>query len=255
MRKLSKPITELKNNYEVVIIGSGYGASIAASRFSRSGHKVCVLEKGKEFQPGDYPDTLSEAQGEIQINADGREAHHNGLYELHVSENISVFKGCGLGGTSLVNANVSIKPEPRVFEDPSWPTAIRNNMKSLDDAYELARTMLKPSPYPAGKNGYPELAKTKAMKQSSVVMKEPFRLLDINVNFEDGVNHVGVEQKKCNNCGDCVTGCNHHAKNTLIMNYLPDAVNNGAEIFCNIDVSYIEKKGNQWLIWFKVHNT
>ena len=58
MRKLSKPIADLKNEYEVVIIGSGYGASIAASRFSRSGYKVCVLEKGKEFQPGDYPDTL-----------------------------------------------------------------------------------------------------------------------------------------------------------------------------------------------------
>jgi len=255
MRKLSKPISDLKNEYEVVIIGSGYGASIAASRFSRTGHKVCVLEKGKEFQPGDYPDTLSEAQGEIQINADGRDAKHNGLYELHVSENISVFKGCGLGGTSLVNANVSIKPDPRVFEDTCWPAAIRNNMKSLEEGYERARTVLKPSPYPEGKNGYPVLAKTKAMKKSAEKMNEPFRLLDINVNFEAGVNHVGVEQGTCNNCGDCVTGCNHGAKNTLIMNYLPDAVNHGAEIFCDIDVSYVEKKGNQWLVWFKVHNT
>src|SRR5689334_5284615 len=99
MRKLSKPITELKPEYDAIVVGSGYGASIAACRFSRAGLKVCVLEKGKEFQPGDYPDTIAETEKELQINADNREAEHNGLYEFHFSENISVFKGCGLGGT------------------------------------------------------------------------------------------------------------------------------------------------------------
>src|SRR6185503_20273343 len=113
MRKLSKPITELKPEYDVIVVGSGYGASIAASRFSRTGLKVCMLEKGKEFQPGDYPDTIPEAQKELQISADNREAHKNGLYEFHISENNTVFKGFGLGGTSLVNANVAIEPEPR----------------------------------------------------------------------------------------------------------------------------------------------
>src|ERR1700733_15173544 len=131
MRKLSKPIAELKPEYDVIVIGSGYGASIAASRFSRAELKVCLLEKGKEFQPGDYPDTLVEAQKEMQIDADNREAKKNGLYEFHISENITVFKGCGLGGTSLVNANVAIEPEPRVFDDPRWPAAIRNKPQSL----------------------------------------------------------------------------------------------------------------------------
>ena len=74
MDKLSQSITDLKPEYDVIVIGSGYGGSVAASRFSRAGLKVCILEKGKEFQPGDYPATLGEAQKEMQINADQREA-------------------------------------------------------------------------------------------------------------------------------------------------------------------------------------
>jgi len=70
----------------------------------------------------------------------------------------------------------------------------------------------------------------------------------INVNFTvEGPNHVGVEQHKCANCGDCVTGCNYAAKNTLIMNYMPDAVNHSAEIFTEVSVRWIERKDNQWL--------
>src|SRR5438477_38080 len=160
MRKLSKPITELKPEYDVIVIGSGYGGSIAASRFSRAGLKVCLLEKGKEFQPGDYPDTLAEAEKEMQINADKREAQKNGLYDFHISENITVFKGCGLGGTSLVNANVSIRPEDRVLEDSRWPAAIRNDRKSLDDGYTKAKQVLNPKPYPANTPGFPELPKS-----------------------------------------------------------------------------------------------
>ena len=93
MKRLSQPIANLKPEYDVVIIGSGYGGSIAASRFSRAGLSVCLLEKGKEFQPGEYPDTLAEAQKEMQFNTDRREARKNGLYEFHISENITVFKG------------------------------------------------------------------------------------------------------------------------------------------------------------------
>jgi cholesterol oxidase len=253
MRKLSKSITSLKPFYDVVIIGSGYGGSIAASRFARAGLSVCLLEKGKEFQPGDYPVTLVEAEAEMQLNTNSLKANRNGLYDFHVGEGISVFKGCGLGGTSLVNAGVVIKPEDRVFDDPRWPAAIRNDINSLTTGYVNAKDMLKPARYPAGTPGFPELAKTKAMQISAQEMNQPFAYTDINVGFETKVNHVGVDQKACINCGDCVTGCNHSAKSTLIMNYLPDAVNNGADIFCNVDVSHVEQHNNSWLTYFDVH--
>src|SRR6185369_14370605 len=255
MRKLSRPIGQLKPEYDVIIVGSGYGGSIAASRFSRAGFRTCLLEKGKVFQPGDFPSDVLDAAEEVQINADNRIAKGNGLYEFHVSEDITVFKGCGLGGTSLVNANVAIKPEDRVFENSRWPTAIRNDRQSLEEGYDKARKVLNPKPYPEKTESFPELAKARAMKRSARFMDQPFRYADINVSFTDGPNSVGYEQKKCNNCGDCVTGCNHGAKNTLIMNYLPDAVNHGAEIFCNIAVSHVERSENEWLVYFDIFHS
>ncbi len=256
MNRLSKPITELKQEYEVIVIGSGYGGSIAASRMSRLHKKVCLLEKGKEFLPGEFPDKLLEAGKEFQVNK-GKSTYgdDNGLYELVVGDDINVFKGCGLGGTSLVNANVSIEAEDRVFDDAIWPKAIRDDMASLKDGIAKAWDMLKPVPYPEGQHGYPILAKTEGMRKSATAMQEDFRLLDINVTFEDKVNHVGVRQAKCTNCGDCVTGCNHGAKNTTAMNYLPDAVNHGAEIFTEIGVSHIEQHGNKWFVHCNLYNT
>lgn len=257
MKRLSKPITAIKSHYPFIIIGSGYGGSIAASRLSRAGIQVCLLEKGKEFRPGEYPEDLDDATKEMQVNANNKHVgSKTGLYEFYMGKEMTVFKGCALGGTSNVNANVSIEPEPRVFEDVRWPAAIRNNMQSLKEGYKKAREMLKPSPYPENTPGYPELAKANGMKVSAAAMKEEFRYLDINVNFEydNQLNHVGVEQKKCNNCGDCVTGCNHSAKNMLTMNYLPDAVNHGADIFCETGVQYIKRKDNKWLVYFTPYN-
>ena len=103
MTRLSSPIENLKNHYPVVVIGSGYGGGIAASRLARSGQKVCVLERGKEFQPGEYPDTEQEVLREFQ--ADLPDKHiglRTGLYDFHINDNINVFIGCGLGGFDLI---------------------------------------------------------------------------------------------------------------------------------------------------------
>src|SRR5690606_7539157 len=145
--------------------------------------QVCLLEKGKEFLPGEFPQTLKEAASEMQFNKGKTQSGAvNGLYEFTVGSEISVFKGCGLGGTSLVNANVSIKPDPRVMEDPCWPEAIRKDPGSFQEGLDRAWEMLKPTPYPENKNGYPVLKKTEAMRKSAEFMSEEFRLLDINVN-------------------------------------------------------------------------
>lgn len=70
------------------------------------------------------------------------------------------------------------------------------------------------------------------------------------MTFESKINHVGVNQEACTNCGDCVTGCNVSSKNTTLMNYLPDSVNFGAQIFTEVKVTYIEKKEDSWLVHF-----
>src|SRR5580704_17463956 len=118
MPRLSSSIDGIKPHYTVVVVGSGYGGGIAASRMARAGQAVCVLERGKEFQPGEYPDTQLRAAEEMQIDTPA--AHvgcKTGLYDFRVNDDMNVFLGCGLGGTSLVNANVSLRAEPRIFPD------------------------------------------------------------------------------------------------------------------------------------------
>ena len=98
MPRLSNPISDLGDHYAVVIIGSGYGAAIAASRLARAGQKVCLLERGKEFQPGEYPDTVLEAGEEMQTGLpEGHVGPRSGLYQFQVDDDMNVFKGCGLG--------------------------------------------------------------------------------------------------------------------------------------------------------------
>lgn len=250
-QRLSSSPGTMKDHYTAVVIGSGYGGGIAASRLSRAGQSVCLLERGPERQPGEFPDTIAEAAENLQVDAPhGHVGSRSAQFDFRVNPDINVVVGCGLGGTSLINANVSIEPEPRVFEDPHWPSALRKDAATvLADSYRHARTMLKPNPYP---EDWPELPKLAAHHTSATAMDQKFYRTDINVTFTDGVNHVGVEQRKCSLCGDCVTGCNEGAKNTTLMNYLPDAHNHGAEIFTNVNVKFVERLDQQWRIWYEV---
>src|SRR5687767_14831435 len=217
MARLSSPIESIQGHYQVVVIGSGYGGGIAASRLARAGQQVCVLERGREFQPGEYPNTEPEMLREAQADLpDKHIGSRTGLYDFHVNDHINVFVGCGLGGTSLVNANVSLPPEARVLEDTRWPQELRNDTSTLlKEGFRRAEEMLKPTPYP---EDFPPLPKLKALEKSAEFLNKKFYRPPINVTFKDGVNQVGVEQQACKLCGDCVTGCNHAAKNTTLMN-------------------------------------
>ena len=257
MNRISSTIDQIKASYEVVVIGSGYGGGISASRLARAGRQVCLLERGKEILPGDFPDTLPEASAQMQLDTPkGKVGSRTGLYNIHVNDQQSVVVGCGLGGTSLINANVSLEPKPEVFENPRWPQKVREHKSTLiQEGFDRAREMLKPNPYPNSK-AHPPLAKTQAHKKSAEFMGEGanFYHTPINVVFEpyeNDINHVGVEQPPCNNCGDCVSGCNVGSKSTTLMNYLPDAHNHGAEIFTEAHVSHIEKADDGWLIHFE----
>jgi len=251
MRRLSNLQSTLKPAYDVVVVGSGYGGSIAASRMARCGLKVCLLEKGKEFLPGEFPSSPVSAAKEMHVSTAKKQiGSGNGLFDFVIGKDISVLKGCGLGGTSLINANVSIEADKRVFDDSLWPKALQEDWQGLEFGIARARDMLRPNPYPEGQAGFDILAKTEGMRRSAKAMGEPFKMADINVNFKDQVNHVGILQKKCNRCGDCVTGCNNGSKNTTQMNYLPDAENHGAEIFTEVDVRYVKKQADEWLVFF-----
>jgi cholesterol oxidase len=256
--RLSSPIESIKAHYNVVVVGSGYGGGIAASRMSRAGQSVCILERGKEMQPGDYPDTANKATANFQVTApDAHIGDRTGMFDMHVNDDMAVFVGCGLGGTSLVNANVALRAEPRVFDDARWPQAFRNDASTLlRDSYTRAEEMLKPNAYPPSRS----TAKLRALEKSAKAMGlgNNFYRPPINVNFLDKTagNHVGVSQPACNDCGDCCGGCNVGAKNTTLMNYIPDAWNHGAEIFTRCSVRFIERTaGGKWAVHFQALNT
>ena len=252
MSRLASPLQNIKSHYTVVVVGSGYGGGIAASRLARAGQTVCILERGKEFQPGEYPDTGVEFLSESQVHLpDGSTlGPRTGLYDFRVNNELNALVGCGLGGTSLINAGVALRPEDRVFDDPRWPKEIRESLKTtLADSYNRAEQMLGSTPYPADVRPVPKLLAHQ--KSAQTFGSETFARLPINVTFQDGINQAGVEQLACNLCGDCMSGCNYHAKNTLIMNYLPDAKNHGAEIFCEVGVRSLERKADRWLVHYQ----
>jgi cholesterol oxidase len=240
--RLSSPIEDIQAHYTVVVVGSGYGGGIAASRLSRAGQQVCLLERGKERQPGEFPETEHEVAAEVQVDTpEGRINPHNGLYDMRFFDDINVLVGCGLGGTSLINANVSICPDARLFADARWPEALRADLETrVKDGYDRAAEVLKPTPVPEGV----KLAKLRAMQKSADKMHAPWRRTNLNVTFDKlpgGVNDFGVAQPPCNQCGDCVTGCNQGSKNTTLMTYLPDAVNHGAEIYTEVEVRRVSR--------------
>jgi cholesterol oxidase len=243
MTPLATPWEQRKTSYDFIVIGSGYGGAISAARLASADlnpkPSVCILERGREWQPGEFPETL----GDVVANARS-DNNPLGLYELLAHPEISVIKGSGLGGTSLINANVAIVPDREVFEQFNWPAAITYD--ELQPYYDRARGVLASTPHPNAL----QLAKMQALDRRARELGTTVEPLNINVNFTiDGINPYGVEQKPCIDCGDCVTGCNVRAKNTLNMNYLPMARNAGATILTQAKVEWLEKlKPGGWRI-------
>ncbi|HWS48048.1 MAG TPA: GMC family oxidoreductase N-terminal domain-containing protein, partial [Acidimicrobiia bacterium] len=248
MPKLSSHISELQSHYEIVVVGSGYGGAIAASRLARAGRDVCLLERGRERWPGEYPDTSWEGVRDLQVHLPGgRHGDPTALFDVRVGD-VSAVVGCGLGGTSLINANVSKEPDPRLWNERCWPPALVADLDhGLKDGYARARAMLRPTHSP----GHPT-RKLAALQAGAVGagLGDAYTRADINVAFTDGVNAAGVYQHCCTLCGDCVSGCNVGAKTTTLMTYLPDAWHHGAKIFTEVAVRYLSRDGDEWIVHY-----
>lgn len=248
MQPLAQPFETLQADYDAVIVGSGYGAGISASRMARMGLNVCVLERGREVLPGQFPSTLKQGTGELRVDTSfGRIGPELGLFDLRVNRDISVMVGCGLGGTSLINCSVMMKPEARVFEDFAWPKRFRAEIATaLAQGYERAERMLQPVTW----HGASAPKKLRAFEAAAQALGKPVDLPSLAITFSanpDG-NHAGIRQGACIQCGNCVSGCNVGAKNTVSNTYLPDARNHGASIFTRIRVDRIEPHDGRWRV-------
>ncbi len=246
--RLAQPYTELEPRYDVVIIGSGYGGGIAAARLAGGHRSVCVLERGREILATDFPETLLEARRDFQVRGRvrGRKIRHGsplGLYDLRVSDELNTLLGCGLGGTSLINAGVFMPADEHVFDDPQWPEEIRADRDGLRRGRGAAERMLRPSAYPRAAE---PLRKLRVLEKVHQEIGGELVLPPLLTNFgTDPVNAAGVDQKPCNGCGNCISGCRYEAKNTVDRTYLVEARARGAQIFTEIAVDHIEKLGGR----------
>ncbi|KAF2103993.1 cholesterol oxidase [Rhizodiscina lignyota] len=261
--RISKPVELLRHTYDVVVIGSGYGGGVAASRMSRAGQSVCVLERGKERWPGEYPSMLAEAAPEISISGlfapndkPGRQVSIGDptkLYQLVVGEGQNAFVASGLGGTSLLNANVFLEADPGTMSLPEWPEELRKK-GALDVYYERAKSMLQPEPYP---EDFPPLPKLELLREQAKLLGEEsnFKRVPQTTRFENGPNNVGVQMQGSNLTGMDSTGVNDGSKSSTLVNYLSDAWNWGAEIFCECEVRYLKKHPTEegYLVYFAWH--
>lgn len=243
--RLSRSPSVLQPSYDVVIIGSGYGSGVAASRFARAGKKVCVLERGAERWPGEYPHTAQEAMENYEVCNQTLGKSRNvgrgaGLYRTAKGKGQDIFTGCGLGGTSLINAGVWLRANDRVLAGKEWPIEIRN--KGLDEYYERGGLMFRPTPYPSTQLTPKKLGVLEE-QACDLGVHDAFHRPPLTINFDDGPNQSGVRMHANTGSGNDCSGLNDGSKNSVLATYLADAWAWGAELFCGIDVKLLKKRG------------
>jgi cholesterol oxidase len=214
---------------DVVIVGSGFGGSVAALRLTEKGYRVAVLEAGRRFRPEDFPVTSWNLRDFLWAPALGC----TGIQRISLLRNVVVLSGAGVGGGSLVYANTLYRPLAEFYRDPQWGH-IADWQAELAPHYDQAERMLgvtidhRPSPSDAvmkvvaAQMGVPESFRHAPI---GVYLGRPGEEAD-DPYFGGG----GPRRTGCLRCGECMTGCRHGAKNTLETNYLYLAERAGARI-------------------------
>ncbi len=248
-------------DYDIVIIGSGYGGAIAASELAGlKNHdvplRICVLERGNEYLSGMFPSNTSDLPKHIHISGSKQPKNQNqqdGLFDLHTSPNLNTLVANGLGGGSLINAGVMVEARPSVF-DHRWPRELQHgHTESLFSGYYESTKQLLEAKDNHGDNTIERhqrhqqepLKKHQALKRlatQDISNSTPlhFSSAPLTIALTEKANNTGVKLQACNLCGDCATGCNQEAKNSLDTNLLVKAFQQGVDIYTGATVRNIQ---------------
>jgi cholesterol oxidase len=246
-------------HFDTVVVGSGFGGSVTAYRLADGGQRVCVLERGKPYPPTSFARSPHDMARNFWDPSRGM----HGLFNIWSFRGIEAVVSSGLGGGSLIYANVLLRKDERWFvhEQPfdggyeHWPVT----RADLDPHYDQVEAMLRPQRYPLGAPGYDNTAKTVAVRDAAQALGMQWELPNLAVTFANEgrpprvgepiaaapyPNLHGPEYTRltCRLSGECDLGCNYGSKNTLDHNYLSAAKHLGADIRTRCEVRRIEPR-------------
>lgn len=245
----------MPEHFDALIVGSGFGGSVMAFRLAQAGLRVCLLERGKKYPPGSFPRTPHE----MKENFWDPSAGLHGMFNLWSFPGAGALVSAGLGGGSLIYANVLARKDGHWFNDTDpetgesrpWPVT----RADLDPHYSVVERMLNIQQYPLDFPPYNQTHKTLALREAARINNMDWRLMNLAVSFrqrpvadpdnpdnaanpprfhapieEPAPNLHGMARSTCRLCGECDIGCNDGAKNTLDFNYLSEAKRLGADL-------------------------
>jgi cholesterol oxidase len=251
------------DHFEAVIVGSGFGGSVTAYRLAEAGKRVCLLERGKPYPPGSFPRSPLGFSKNFWDPSEGL----YGMFNVWRFSGIDALVSSGLGGGSLIYANVMIRKDEKWFvhdDGENWLVS----RADLEPHYDRCEQMLAVQKYPLEAAPYASTAKTHAFKQAAERLGHDWFLPDLAVTFandgsapvpgepirEEHPNLHGRTRYTCRLVGECDVGCNYGSKNTLDYNYLTAAARHGAELrsLCEVK-TFRPREGGGFEIDYVVH--
>jgi cholesterol oxidase len=220
-------------DFDVLVVGSGFGGSVTALRLTEKGYRVGVIEAGARFEDDELPETSFDT-GRYLFRP---EIGCYGIQRIDALRDCLIVSGAGVGGGSLVYANTLYEPLPAFYNDPQW-SHITDWRAELEPFYDQAKRMLGVVENPLRTPSDDVMEKV----ATEMGVADTFHPTPVGVFFggpgagmgqtvdDPFFGGAGPERKTCIGCGSCMTGCRHNAKNTLVKNYLYLAERNGAKV-------------------------
>jgi cholesterol oxidase len=266
-------LTTAAEHFDAVVVGSGFGGSVTAYRLAEAGHSVCLLERGKPFGPNSFPRSPLGMKSQFWDPSAGL----HGMFNLWSFDDIDAVCASGLGGGSLIYANVLLRKDEEWFvrEEPGhgswkdgyeyWPVT----RADLDPHYDRVERMMNVQRYPLEQPPYDKTLKTLAFRDAAHRLGLDWRLVNLAVTFandgdpampgepikEDRPNIHGRTRLTCKLTGECDLGCNHGSKNSLDYTYITAAWHAGADVRTRHEVrSFAPREGGGYTLEYVVHD-